>query len=172
MRAGVHRLRQESFGRIVVAWTLVMAGLMVGAFFGKMGADFSRVWIATWYAAAFFALFGERLVLSLLVNSWIREGRLNRRTVVVGGGHQAEELIKALEASNDTDIRIAGIFDDRGNDRVSPIVSGYPKLGNIDELIRFARNSRGMSRPLLNSAGRALPVDDVTRLAGPSQVSV
>jgi Undecaprenyl-phosphate glucose phosphotransferase len=79
---------------------------------------------------------------SQLVKSWIREGRLNRRAVIVGGGHQAEELIKALEASHDTDIRIAGIFDDRGADRVSPIVAGYPKLGNIDELVEFARGSR------------------------------
>jgi Undecaprenyl-phosphate glucose phosphotransferase len=80
--------------------------------------------------------------LSQLVRRWIREGRLNRRAVIVGGGHEAEELIKALEASHDTDIRIAGIFDDRGNDRVSPVVAGYPKLGNIDELVEFARNSR------------------------------
>lgn len=39
----------RSFTRIAVAWTLVVAGLMAGAFFGKVGADFSRVWIATWY---------------------------------------------------------------------------------------------------------------------------
>lgn len=62
--------------------------------------------------------------------------------MIVGGGPEAEELIKALEASTDTDIRIAGIFDDRGNDRVSPIVPGYPKLGKINELIAFARTSR------------------------------
>jgi Undecaprenyl-phosphate glucose phosphotransferase len=132
----------RSFTRLALAWTLVMAGLMAGAFFGKVGADFSRVWIATWYASALLVLFGERLALSQLVRRWIREGRLNRRAVIVGGGHEAEELIKALEASHDTDIRIAGIFDDRGNDRVSPVVAGYPKLGNIDELVEFARNSR------------------------------
>jgi hypothetical protein len=31
---------------------------------------------------------------------------------------------------------------------------------------------QGMSRPLLNSAGRALPVDDAMRLSGRPQVSV
>ena len=112
------------------------------AFFVKVGAEFSRVWIATWYVSALSALFAERLGLSLLVKRWMREGRLNRRAVIVGGGPEAEELIKALEASQDTDIRIAGIFDDRGPDRVSPIVAGYPKLGNIDELVEFARASR------------------------------
>jgi Undecaprenyl-phosphate glucose phosphotransferase len=132
----------RSFTRIALAWTVVVAGLMVGAFFGKVGEDFSRVWIATWFATALFALFGERLLVSWLVRHWIREGRLNRRAVIVGGGAEAEALIKALEASRDTDIRIAGIFDDRGPHRVSPIVAGYPKLGNINELLDFARNSR------------------------------
>jgi Undecaprenyl-phosphate glucose phosphotransferase len=132
----------RSFTRIALGWTLVVAGLMAGAFFGKVGAEFSRVWIVTWYVSALLMLFGERLAVSQLAKRWIREGRLNRRAVIVGGGHQAEELIKALEASHDTDIRIAGIFDDRGHDRVSPIVAGYPKLGNIDELMDFARRSR------------------------------
>ena len=36
----------RSFTRIAVAWTLVMAGLTAGAFLGKVGADFSRVWIS------------------------------------------------------------------------------------------------------------------------------
>lgn len=132
----------RSFTRLALGWTVVVAGMMAVAFFGKVGADFSRVWIATWYVSALLVLFGERLALSQLVKRWIREGRLNRRAVVVGGGQEAEELIKALEASQDTDIRIAGIFDDRGDDRVSPVVAGYPKLGNIDELVEFARNSR------------------------------
>ena len=132
----------RTFARIALAWSLVVAGLMAVAFFGKIGADFSRVWIATWYASALLVLFGERLVVSQLIKGWIREGRLNRRAVIVGGGREAEELIKALEASHETDMRIAGIFDDRGNDRVSPVVAGYPKLGNIDELVEFARGSR------------------------------
>jgi Undecaprenyl-phosphate glucose phosphotransferase len=132
----------RSFARIAIAWMAVVAGLMAAAFFIKAGAQFSRVWIATWYVATLGALFAERFTLSLLVRRWTRQGRLSRRAVIVGGGPEAEELIKALEASHDTDIRIAGIFDDRGHDRVSPVVAGYPKLGNIDELVAFARGSR------------------------------
>lgn len=114
-----------SFTRIAAAWTVVMGGIMVLAFFFKMGSEFSRVWLATWYATALVTLFGERLVLSFLVRRWIAQGRRNRRAVIVGGGPEAERLIAALEASHDTDIRIVGIFDDRGDDRVSPIVAGW-----------------------------------------------
>jgi Undecaprenyl-phosphate glucose phosphotransferase len=131
-----------SFARIALAWALVIAGLMALAFFVKMGAEFSRVWIAIWYVSVFSVLFAERFGLSVLAKRWTKEGRLNRRAVIVGGGAEAEELIKALEASADTEIRIAGIFDDRGPHRVSPVVAGYPKLGNIDELVAFARGSR------------------------------
>ncbi len=132
----------RSFTRVVFAWSMVVVGMISLAFFGKVGADFSRVWIASWYVSALSALFAERLALSVMARRWIKEGRLNRRAVIVGGGREAEELIKALEASSETDIRIAGIFDDRADDRVSPVVAGYPKLGNIDQLVAFARASR------------------------------
>lgn len=148
----------RSFTRVVFAWTLVMAGIMSLAFFIKVGAEFSRVWIASWYVSGLAVLFVERLALSFLAKKWIREGRLYRRAVIVGGGPEAEQLIKALEASADTDIRIVGIFDDRGADRVSPIVAGYPKLGNIDQLVDFARNSR------LDLLIVSLPVTAETRL--------
>jgi hypothetical protein len=32
--------------------------------------------------------------------------------------------------------------NDRGPERVSPIVAGYPKLGNIAQVVAFARSSR------------------------------
>ncbi|ODR94152.1 undecaprenyl-phosphate glucose phosphotransferase [Methyloceanibacter stevinii] len=131
-----------SFTRVVIAWTIVMAGLMSIAFFSKISADFSRVWIATWYVSGLGVLFVERLLVSVMARQWLKEGRLYRRAVIVGGGPEAENLIKALEASADADIRIVGVFDDRGADRVAPIIAGYPKLGNINELVEYARTSR------------------------------
>jgi hypothetical protein len=46
------------------------------------------------------------------------------------------------------------------------------RVAGKDYAVNGMASSRGMSRRLLNLAGRALPVDDVTRLAGPPQVSV
>ncbi|QKP78798.1 undecaprenyl-phosphate glucose phosphotransferase [Methyloligella sp. GL2] len=131
-----------SYARLAVAWSLVLAGLMALAFFAKVGAEFSRLWLGTWYFSVLGALLAERATLTVLMRRWAREGRLYRRAVIVGGGAEAEDMIKSLEASPNTDIRIAGIFDDRGNDRVSPVVAGYPKLGKIADLVEFARNSR------------------------------
>ena len=34
---------------IVLGWTIAFAGLVAAIFFLKIGADVSRVWLATWY---------------------------------------------------------------------------------------------------------------------------
>jgi Undecaprenyl-phosphate glucose phosphotransferase len=131
-----------SFARVTLVWSLLIATFTAIAFFGKVGAEFSRLWLGTWYLATLGGLLAERVFLALLMQRWTRDGRLYRRAVIVGGGAQAEDLIKSLEASPTTDIRIAGIFDDRGNSRVSPLTAGYPKLGTVGELVEFARGSR------------------------------
>jgi Undecaprenyl-phosphate glucose phosphotransferase len=67
---------------------------------------------------------------------------MERRALIVGGGKAAEQLIRSVEKQPYNDIRICGIFDDRDERRSPPLVAGYPKLGNILELIEFARIAR------------------------------
>jgi Undecaprenyl-phosphate glucose phosphotransferase len=128
--------------RMGMAWTAVFCVMMAIAFFTKLGQEYSRVWAATWYASALGSLVAFRVLLSIAVRNWSKLGRLNRRAVIVGGGTPAHKLINALEASRDTDIQIYGVFDDRDKDRVSNRIAGYPKLGNIDQLIEFGRDKR------------------------------
>ncbi len=74
-----------------------------------------------------------------MILRWSRDGRIERRALIVGGGETTENLIRQLESSPHNDIRICGIFDDRDDQRSPPIVAGYPKLGDIDDLIEFSR---------------------------------
>jgi Undecaprenyl-phosphate glucose phosphotransferase len=83
---------------------------------------------------------------------------MERRAVIVGGGKTAEALIRSVEQQPYNDIRICGIFDDRDDKRSPPIVAGYPKLGNIAELIEFARISR------IDMLIVALPITAETRV--------
>ena len=126
-------------GRIIAAWTLVFAAFAVAIFFLKQGEFYSRFWFACWFAGGltFFIVF--RVSLAALVRHWNREGRMERRAVIVGGGDSAAELIRSLENARDNDIRICGIFDDRSGDRSPPIVQGYPRLGTTAELVEFGR---------------------------------
>jgi Undecaprenyl-phosphate glucose phosphotransferase len=129
----------HNLGRLVLSWIGVFALLALTGFFLKISEDFSRLWFITWFCTGFLLLVTLRLVIARKIRSWARNGTMERRAVIVGGGKNAEDLIRSLEQQPDNDIRICGIFDDRDNRRSPPIVAGYPKLGNISELIEFAR---------------------------------
>jgi Undecaprenyl-phosphate glucose phosphotransferase len=131
-------------GRVVAAWTLVFAAVVALEWLAHgdgvlplIGPAFAR-----WFAAGLTSIVIGRAVLRHLVLAWTRDGRLERRAVIVGGGSLAEDLIRRLEAQPGNDIRICGIFDDRDDDRSPPMVEGYPKLGTITELVEFGRITR------------------------------
>lgn len=132
----------KSFSKVILGWSATFAFLLIAVFFLKMSDQFSRVWFGTWYLGGLGFLFFERLMLNHLVRKWGRNGTMERRAVIVGGGKSAEKLIRSLEQQSDSEIRICGIFDDRDNDRSPPVVAGYPKLGNIEELVEFSRRAR------------------------------
>ncbi|MEP0942302.1 MAG: sugar transferase, partial [Rhizobiaceae bacterium] len=129
-------------GRVLGAWAAIFAVFALIAFFVRMSEFYSRIWFGSWFVigAVFFIVF--RATVASLVRRWARDGRLERRAVIVGGGKNAEDLIMSLEAQADNDIRICGIFDDRSGDRSPPMVAGYPKLGTIAELVEFGRRAR------------------------------
>ncbi len=126
-------------GRILAAWSMVFAAMAALAFYAGQGEAEDAQRLMRWYFAglAFFVV--ERAILTRLVTGWTRDGRLERRAVIVGGGKLAEDLIRSLEAQPGNDIRICGIFDDRTDDRSPAMVEGYPKLGTIPELVEFGR---------------------------------
>ena len=72
----------------------------------------------------------------------MRQGRLTRRTVVVGGGEHGEGLIRVLRTQPDSDVRVIGIFDDRSDDRSPDSCGGLKKLGTVDDFIEFSRRTR------------------------------
>lgn len=128
--------------KILAAWVIVFATMALLAFFLKTGANFSRVWFgAVFLAGGAYLLVGRNLA-AMAIKRWARDGTMERRAVIVGGGGPAEQLIRALEQQPDNDIRICGIFDDRDDNRSPPIVAGYPKLGTISELVEFSRLAR------------------------------
>ena len=127
---------------ILLVWSGVFALMALAGFFFKVSEEFSRVWFGSWYLAGLVLLLTTRFSLARLVRRWARNGKMERRAVIVGGGGGAETLIRSIEKQPHNDIRICGIFDDRDNRRSPPIVAGYPKLGTIDELISFARIAR------------------------------
>src|SRR5262245_14355303 len=128
--------------RLGVAWTIVFLLAMATAFFAKFEGMFSRVWLGTSYIIGFVALIGFRTVLAGVVRHWTHEGRLDGRTVVVGGGETGESLIEAIKAQRDSDVHVVGVFDDRSDERSPDTLAGRRKLGTVDDLVEFARRTR------------------------------
>lgn len=120
-----------TIGYLLYAFTLWVAGLSLSLFAGIAG-----------YIGAAVLLLTLRYLMSVAIRHWARNGIMERRAVIVGGGQPAKELVRALEAQPENDIRICGIFDDRGSTRSPDLVAGYPKLGTFTELVEFARLAR------------------------------
>ena len=141
-RISAYRTAMQQTGRVLAGWSLVFIVLMTLAFLFKSSELVSRVWLVTWYVFGALVLVVFRLSLRAVVLEWTKEGRLKRRSVIVGGGHDAEVLVDAIRKSAGADVRLLGLFDDRDDVRSPDSVAGLPKLGRVADLLEFARQTR------------------------------
>ncbi|MBB3609038.1 undecaprenyl-phosphate glucose phosphotransferase [Rhizobium sp. BK602] len=128
--------------RILAPWVAACAATSIALLpFGIKDIHSIRL-LGIWLAAGALFLIAARFAFAYAIRNWARNGIMERRAVIVGGGEPAKELIRTLEHQPDNDIRICGIFDDRGEKRSPIMVAGYPKLGTVPELVEFARLTR------------------------------
>jgi Undecaprenyl-phosphate glucose phosphotransferase len=152
------RGHEKQYMRLASAWSVVFLLAIGVTFFAKANDQFSRAWLGTFYVLGLLTLIGFRRGLFLLVRRWTRQGRLDRRTVIVGADANGESLTQSLAAQRDSDVRIIGVFDDRGDNRSSAACHGVPKLGTVNDLVEFARHTR------VDLVIFALPISAETRL--------
>jgi len=150
------QLRQMT--RMGSSWAFVFLLFIGASFFAKLGNEVSRLWLSAFYITGLAGLVAERLLVRGLVRRWARQGRLDRRTIVVGSDETGETLIKALKSQDDTDIDILGVFDDRNDTRSLESCAGSPKLGKVDDIVEFARRTR------VDLVLFALPISAETRI--------
>jgi Undecaprenyl-phosphate glucose phosphotransferase len=136
------RGHEKQYMRLASAWSVVFLIAITASFFAKTGDQFSRAWLGSFYVLGLFALIAFRRGLFLLVRRWTKEGRLDRRTVVVGADGNAESLLRSLAAQTDSDVHLVGVFDDRSDERSPASCGGVPKLGSVEDLVEFARHTR------------------------------
>jgi Undecaprenyl-phosphate glucose phosphotransferase len=150
------QLRQMT--RMVSSWTFVFLLFIGASFFAKLGGEISRLWLSAFFFLGLALLIAGRLFLRALVRRWARQGRLDRRTIVVGADESGEALIEALRVQEDSDIEILGVFDDRNDSRALDTCAGSPKLGRVDDIVEFARRTR------IDLVLFALPISAETRI--------
>jgi Undecaprenyl-phosphate glucose phosphotransferase len=150
------QLRQMT--RMISSWAFVFLLFISFSFFAKLGSEISRLWLAAFFAVGLAALVASRLFLRSLVRGWARDGRLDRRTIIVGADENGEELVRALKIQEDSDIEVLGVFDDRNDTRSLESCAGSPKLGKVDDIVEFARRTR------IDLVLFALPISAETRI--------
>jgi Undecaprenyl-phosphate glucose phosphotransferase len=150
------QLRQMT--RMISSWAFVFLLFTGASFFAKLGGEVSRLWLSAFFFVGLSALLAERLLLRALVRGWARDGRLDRRTIVVGSDQTGEKLIEALKTQEDSDIHVLGVFDDRNDSRVLETCAGSPKLGKVDDIVELARRTR------VDLVLFALPISAETRI--------
>ena len=93
----------KMFARIQGAVCLSFVG--IGCFLLLFFPDALHSWQAfgIWYATGAIAIFAGRLILGFAIRHWGRNGVMERRAVIVGGGDTAKGLIRSLEQQSDND---------------------------------------------------------------------
>jgi Undecaprenyl-phosphate glucose phosphotransferase len=150
------QLRQVT--RMVSSWAFVFLLFTGASFFAKLGSEVSRLWLSAFFWVGLAGLAAGRLSLRAMVRRWARQGRLDRRTIIVGSDHNGERLVEALKNQDDSDIDILGVFDDRNDSRALETCAGSPRLGKVDDIVEFARRTR------VDLVLFALPISAETRI--------
>ncbi len=133
------RRPQVRLGRVLSAWAAVSGVFAVTLIVGGFTPGLAPSWYPVWFLAGAGTLVVATAVSSTEIRRLTRAGRLQLRAVIVGGGPLAESLITALDQTGGNELKILGIFDDRADDRSPESQKGYPKLGNVPDLVDFAR---------------------------------
>lgn len=154
----VFRGQVRQMTRMISSYSFVFLLFIGISFFAKLGSEVSRLWLAAFFFTGLGALIAERIFLRSLIRGWAREGRLDRRTVIVGSDQNGEELVRALNSQDDSDIEILGVFDDRSDSRALETCAGAPKLGKVGDILEFARRTR------VDLVLFALPISAETRI--------
>lgn len=156
----VQALRRHPWrvGRLIVSWALALLLFIGASFVIKRGSEVSLVWLDSLFFAGLAALVISRMILRSLIARWSRQGRLDRRTIVVGADQSGADLIHALKVQHGSDIDVLGVFDDRNDDRIMESCAGVPKLGKVNDIVEFARRTR------VDLVVFALPISAETRI--------
>ncbi|MDP2358467.1 MAG: undecaprenyl-phosphate glucose phosphotransferase [Beijerinckiaceae bacterium] len=128
--------------RIAGSWASVFLIVMGLDFLFKLDGLFSRVWLVSLFFSGLVVFAITRAAAVLLMKRLTRAGLIERRAVIVGGGASGEQFLREVLREPDSDLRIYGVFDDREDERSPDVLAGFPNLGNVDDLVEFARSVR------------------------------
>ena len=128
--------------RLLLCWCVVFTTAVGLSHVARLDNASLRAWFASFFCVGIVALISERFAVRAVSRKWAKQGRLDRRTIIVGADEHGERLITALRAQEGSNLDILGVFDDRDDGRVKEVCAGVPKLGKVDDILEFAQRTR------------------------------
>src|SRR6201989_417326 len=92
----VFRGQLKQMTRMISSWAFVFLLFIGVSFFAKLGGEVSRLWLSSFFVLGLPLLICQRLALRTVIRNWARQGRLDRRTIIVGSDDIGEKLVEAL----------------------------------------------------------------------------
>jgi len=131
----------EIVDKLIIAFGTAFLLFLAVAFSLKVSEIFSRIWMYTFALSACGAVVAARIAGSVAVRRLASKGVFVRNIAVLGGGDQGKQFLSHVAKSKLNFASIVGVFDDR-LERVGPVVEGHQVMGNVSDLIEFARTHR------------------------------
>lgn len=128
----------SELGPLASAWSASMVGLVAFIFFTKTADDYSRHWLALWFATAFVAMMLIRLGLRLLLRQMRRRGRNVRRVVLVGSAGKCADIARRIDTAPWLGLVVEGYFGE--DDGAEPTEREPAKLGLLTDLLPYLQN--------------------------------
>src|SRR6201995_6166714 len=92
---GVFRGQLRQMTRMISSWAFVFLLFIGASFFAKLGGEISRLWLSAFFFIGLSSLISGRLFGRGMVRSWAHQGRLDRRTVIVGSDTSGARVVEA-----------------------------------------------------------------------------
>lgn len=139
---GVYTINRHSASRAAVAVIISYTVISALVFFAKNFA-FSRAVVVIAGALTFVVLPGWRLLFQLLTGkrSGSRRSLFGRRTVIVGTGQSAQEVLRKLRARIDDGYDVVG-FIDLNRKSIGERISGVEIVGSLDNVGKVISEKR------------------------------
>lgn len=123
-----------TFGGAIFAF----GALLLIAFVFRITADFSRLWIVSWFASFVIYLVISRVVVTGYLSDSSNRGVFSRKAVILGAGENGQAVLDHMLRFESQDIRVIGFLDDRKT-RLPNDCRGVPVLGGLQLAERLVR---------------------------------
>lgn len=133
----------QLFGYTAFSWVMVCALLMLLAYFSKMGHDYSRLVVGSWFLAALLLLGAWRYAFRRLLFYVRSRDRNTRSAAIVGVTTSGVQLARNFSAEPQLGIRVKGFYrvpDSDGCEQSLLDLGPVNLLGDVNDAIDKARS--------------------------------